>query len=133
MVVRGRKYIRLNRVTFATVEPKCEFLLEDEYFVEKVRIAYIVQVEYNHGWGFTVRHKGYRIRFDLQNTTGYKLPIIYEGYAVEEPENGREVEKMLRNIINNENEDEGFREMCRQLLKKFQKRKTRALKQKGYV
>ncbi|MEM2546851.1 MAG: hypothetical protein QXM37_04385 [Candidatus Bathyarchaeia archaeon] len=85
VAVRDRKYMRLDRVTFATVEPSVEWLMDDERFVEKVKAAYLVQVCLNNGWGFTVRHKGYRIRFDLQNITGFKLPRIYEGVVLEEP------------------------------------------------
>ncbi|MEM3618570.1 MAG: hypothetical protein QXK47_05815 [Candidatus Bathyarchaeia archaeon] len=96
VTVRGRKYIRLDRVTFAAVEPSVEWLLDDERFVEKVKKAFEVQVEYNHGWGFTVRHEGYRIRFDLENATGYKLPNIYEGYVEEEPET---VQKTLLEVL----------------------------------
>lgn len=96
ITVRGRKYIRLNRITFATVKPAIEQLINDERFVEKVKRAYIVQVEYNHGWGFTVKHEGYRIRFDLPNSTGYRLPNIYEGYVEEEPEN---VQKTLLEVM----------------------------------
>ncbi|MBS7647374.1 MAG: hypothetical protein QXV01_10630 [Candidatus Bathyarchaeia archaeon] len=83
VTVRGRRYIRLNRITFAAVEPSVEWLMDEGRFVEKVKTAYRVQVECNHGWGFTVRHMGYRIRFELPNTTGYKLPRIFEGYVEE--------------------------------------------------
>ncbi|MEM3824420.1 MAG: hypothetical protein QXH87_05740, partial [Candidatus Bathyarchaeia archaeon] len=69
-----------------TVEPSVEWLLDDAKFVEKVKRAYNVQVCLNNGWGFTVRHKGYRVRFDLPNATGYRLPRVYEGYVEEEPE-----------------------------------------------
>ncbi|MEM2704755.1 MAG: hypothetical protein QXR45_16540 [Candidatus Bathyarchaeia archaeon] len=86
VTVRGRKYIRLDRVNFAAVESSVEWLMDDERFVEKVKRAYNVQVCLNNGWGFTVRHEGYRIRFDLSNATGYKLPKIYEGHAEEKPE-----------------------------------------------
>ncbi|MEM3828590.1 MAG: hypothetical protein QXP36_05200 [Conexivisphaerales archaeon] len=86
VTVRGRRYIRLDRVTFAAVEPSVEWLMDDERFVEKVKRAYNSQVCLNNGWGFTVRHKGYRIRFDLPNTTGYKLPRIYECCVLEKPQ-----------------------------------------------
>lgn len=85
ITIRGRKYIRLGPVTFAAVEPSGEWLMDDSRFVEKVKKAYEVQVEANGGWGFTVRYMGYRVRFDLPNSTGYKLPRIYEGYVEEEP------------------------------------------------
>ncbi|MEM3703890.1 MAG: hypothetical protein QXX79_05695 [Candidatus Bathyarchaeia archaeon] len=86
VTVRDRKYMRLDRVTFATVEPSIEWLLHDQRFVEKVKAAYLVQVCLNNGWGFSVTHEGFRIRFDLPNTTGYKLPRIYEGHVEEEPQ-----------------------------------------------
>ncbi|MEM0008172.1 MAG: hypothetical protein QXR89_07940 [Candidatus Bathyarchaeia archaeon] len=84
--VRGRRYIRLDRTTFAAVEPSVEWLMDDERFVEKVKRAYNSQVCLNNGWGFTVTHEGFRIRFDLPNATGYKLPRIYEGCVEEEPQ-----------------------------------------------
>ncbi|MEM1539739.1 MAG: hypothetical protein QXK33_04945 [Candidatus Bathyarchaeia archaeon] len=96
--VRDRKYIRLGHVTLAAVEPSFERLIDDEDFVEKVKAAYLLQVCINNGWGFTVRHKGYRIRFDLQNTTGWKLPRIYEGVVLEEPET---VQKTLLEVKEN--------------------------------
>ncbi|MBS7616514.1 hypothetical protein KEJ45_04885 [Candidatus Bathyarchaeota archaeon] len=85
VTVRGRKHIRLGKITFAAVEPTADSLMNDKKFVEKVKTAYRVQVELNHGWGFTVRHRGFVIRFDLQNSTGYKLPRVYEGHVLEEP------------------------------------------------
>lgn len=85
ITVKNRKYIRLGHFIVATVEPEIEWLLDDEDFVEKVKAAYLIQVCFNNGWGFTVRHKGYKIRFDLPNTIGYKLPRVYEGVVLEEP------------------------------------------------
>ena len=85
VAVRGRKHVRLSRVDFATVEPSVEWLLDDAKFVEKVKRAYNVQVCLNNGWGFTVRHMGFRIRFDLPNSTGFKLPRVYTGLVEEEP------------------------------------------------
>ncbi|MEM3706007.1 MAG: hypothetical protein QXX59_08890 [Candidatus Bathyarchaeia archaeon] len=85
VTVRGRRYIRLDKVTFAAVEPSVEWLMDDASFVEKVKRAYNVQVCLNNGWGFTVKHMGYRIKFELQNSTCFKLPRIYEGYVEEEP------------------------------------------------
>ncbi|MEM3727597.1 MAG: hypothetical protein QXF75_00155 [Candidatus Bathyarchaeia archaeon] len=85
VTVRGRRYIRLDRITFAAVEPSVEWLMDDERFVEKVKAAYRVLVCLNNGWGFTVRHMGYRIRFELPNMTGYRLPRIFEGHVEEEP------------------------------------------------
>lgn len=82
ITVRGRKYVRLTLFDYATVKP--EILLEDAGFVNKVKRAYHGQVVCNGGWGFTVKHNGYRIRFDLPNSTG--LPRIYEGFVLEKPE-----------------------------------------------
>ncbi|MEM2463647.1 MAG: hypothetical protein QXY07_03075 [Candidatus Bathyarchaeia archaeon] len=85
VTVRGRRYIRLDKITFAAIEPSIEWLMDDEDFVEKVKAAYLVQVCINNGWGFTVRHEGYRLRFELPNTTCFRLPRIYEGVVLEEP------------------------------------------------
>jgi len=61
-------------------------LADDKEFVEKVLRAYYSQVVCNHGWGFTVKHKGWRVRYDLQNTTENKIPRIYEACVEEKPE-----------------------------------------------
>ncbi|MEM3617880.1 MAG: hypothetical protein QXK47_02265 [Candidatus Bathyarchaeia archaeon] len=86
ITVKGRRYVRLDNVVFATVEKRLEWMLTDEKFEQKIKNAYRVQVQLNGGWSFTVRHEGYVFRFDEENTTKYKLPIIYEGYTLEEPE-----------------------------------------------
>jgi hypothetical protein len=80
----GKKYVWLNYPRFVAELP--EALAGDEEFVLKVQRAYLNQVVFNHGWGFTVRHRGWRVRFDLQNTTKNKIPRIYEGYVEEAPE-----------------------------------------------
>ncbi len=90
VTVKTRKYIRLTALDYATVEPSIKPLLDDSNFVEKVARAYHGQVVCHGGWGFTVRHEGYRIRFDLENSTVYRLPRIYEGYVLEKP-NGRQL------------------------------------------
>jgi hypothetical protein len=79
----GKKYVWLNIPQFVAELP--EALANDEEFVLKVQKAYLNQVVFNHGWGFTVRHKGWRIRFDLENTTKNKIPRIYEPCIEEEP------------------------------------------------
>jgi hypothetical protein len=81
--VRGRKYVQLERVVFAKL-PEVAWLQTEE-FAEKVKRAYYVQVVCNHGWGFTVKHKGWRVRFDLPNSTGYRLPRIYTPCIEEGP------------------------------------------------
>jgi len=86
--VRGRKYVQLERVVFAKLPEIAE--LQTTEFAEKVKRAYNVQVVCNHGWGFTVKHRGYRVRFDLPNTTSYKLPRIYEP-CIEEGQKGRQL------------------------------------------
>jgi hypothetical protein len=80
----GKKYVWLNYPRFVAELP--EALAGDEEFVLKVQRAYLNQVVFNHGWGFTVRHKGWRVRFDRENTTKSKIPIIYEGYVEEAPQ-----------------------------------------------
>ena len=79
----GKKYVWLNYPRFVAELP--EALADDEEFVLKVQKAYLNQVVFNHGWGFTVRHRGWRIRFDLQNTAKNKVPRIYEPCVEEEP------------------------------------------------
>jgi len=79
----GKKYVWLNYPRFVAELP--EALADDEEFVLKVQRAYLNQVVFNHGGGFTVRHKGWRIRFDLENVTKNKVPRIYEPCILEEP------------------------------------------------
>ena len=83
--VNGKTYVRLNCIRYALIPKEMKNLL-DEAFAEKIVKAFHVQVEANHGWGFTVRYKGYRVRFDLENATKNKIPIIYEGYVEEAPQ-----------------------------------------------
>jgi len=80
---QGKKYVWLNYPGFVAELP--DVLADDEEFVLKVQKAYLNQVVFNHGWGFTVQHKGWRIRFDLENTTKNKIPRIYEPCIEEEP------------------------------------------------
>jgi len=67
------------------VEEDIKFLMEDPDFKRKVFNAYLNQVEANGGWGFTVKHKGYRVRFDLKQPSPHPLVRVYEGYAEEKP------------------------------------------------
>jgi len=83
--VNGKTYVRLNCIRYALIPEEIKNLL-DEAFAEKIVKAFQAQVEANHGWGFTVRYKGYRVRFDLENATKNKIPIIYEGYVEEAPQ-----------------------------------------------
>jgi hypothetical protein len=82
--VLTKKYVWLEYPDFVAQIP--DFFASDKKFVEKVLLAYQVQVKCNHGWGFTVQHKGFRIRFDLENTTKNKIPKIYEPCVEEKPE-----------------------------------------------
>jgi hypothetical protein len=67
------------------VKPEIGFLMEDEEFKRRIIRAYESQVEGQNGWGFTVKYKGYRIRFDNVES-GVRGCIIYMGYAEAEPE-----------------------------------------------
>ena len=71
------------------VEDGLKALMQDEEFRRRIVVAYESQVEANHGWGFTVRYKGWKVRFDIVES-GCKGLIIYEGYALEEPQ-GRQL------------------------------------------
>jgi hypothetical protein len=66
------------------VEDDLKHLMQIEEFRQKVVRAYEVQVEGQGGWGFRVRYKGYRIRFD-NIESGVRGLIIYEGHLEEEP------------------------------------------------
>jgi len=81
---QGKKYVWLNYPRFVAELP--EALADDEEFVLKVQRAYLNQVVFNHGWGFTVRHKGWRVRFDLQNTTKNVVPNVYLPSVEEAPQ-----------------------------------------------
>jgi len=85
--VRGRKYVKLERAVFVELPETAE--LQSEEFAEKVKRAYHAQIVCNGGWGFTVRHGAWRVRFDLPNSTGYKLPRIYT-HCIEEGPEGRQ-------------------------------------------
>jgi len=81
---QGKKYVWLNYPKFVAELPAA--LADDEEFAYKVQTAYQNQVGRHHGWGFTVRHKGYRVRFDLQNTTKNMVPDVYKPSVEETPQ-----------------------------------------------
>jgi hypothetical protein len=68
------------------VEDGLKHLMLDPEFRQRVIRAYEVQVEANHGWGFTVKYKGYRVRFDYSDELSSATVIVYKGYAEEQPE-----------------------------------------------
>jgi len=72
------------------VEDGLKHLMQDEEFRRRIIRAYEQQVEANHGWGFTVRYKGYRIRFDIDDKASCRGLTVYKGYALEEPK-GRQL------------------------------------------
>jgi hypothetical protein len=68
------------------VEDSLKHLMQDEEFRRRIVRAYEVQVEQNHGWGFTVKYKGYQIRFDVDDVTSSCGCLVYLGTAEEQPE-----------------------------------------------
>ena len=72
------------------VEDRLKALMLDQEFRRRVIRAYESQVEQNHGWGFTVRYKGYRIRFDIDDKQSRPGLTVYVGYAEEQPQ-GRQL------------------------------------------
>ena len=68
------------------VEDGLKHLMQDEEFKRRMIRAYEVQVEQNHGWGFTVKYKGYRVRFDIDDKASSRGCLVYLGYAEEEPQ-----------------------------------------------
>jgi len=75
------------------VEDGLKHLMQDEEFKRRMIRAYEVQVEQNHGWGFTVKYKGYRVRFDIDDKASSRGCLVYLGYAEEEPQ-GRQLSLM---------------------------------------
>jgi len=63
------------------VEDGLKHLMRDEEFKRRIVAAYESQVEANHGWGFTVKYKGYRIRFEIDDKTSSRVCLVYLGYA----------------------------------------------------
>jgi len=72
------------------VEDGLKALMQDPEFRRRIIRAYEVQVEQNHGWGFTVRYKGYRIRFDIDDKASCPGLTVYVGYAEKQPQ-GRQL------------------------------------------
>jgi hypothetical protein len=69
--------------------------MQDEEFKRRIIKAYESQVEGQGGWGFTVRYKGYRIRFDIDDEASSRSCLVYLGYAEEEP---KSVQKSLLEV-----------------------------------
>jgi hypothetical protein len=72
------------------VEDGLKHLMQDEEFRKRIIKAYEVQVKQNHGWGFTVKYKGYRVRFDIDDGQSCRGLTVYVGYAEEQPQ-GRQL------------------------------------------
>jgi len=72
------------------VEDGLKHLMADPEFKRRIVRAYESQVEGQGGWGFTVKYKGYRIRFDIDRGQSCRGLTIYVGYALEEPQ-GRQL------------------------------------------
>jgi hypothetical protein len=72
------------------VEDSLKHLMADPEFKRRIIAAYESQVEGQGGWGFTVRYKGYRIRFDIDSGQSCRGLTVYVGYALDEPE-GRQL------------------------------------------
>jgi hypothetical protein len=68
------------------VEDGLKHLMADPEFKQRVKNAYFSQVEANHGWGFTVKYKGYRIRFDIDDKQSCRGLTVYVGYVEETPQ-----------------------------------------------
>ena len=67
------------------VEDGLKHLMQDEEFRQRVIRAYEGQVEKHHGWGFTVKYKGYRVRFDYSDELSSAAVIVYMGRLQEAP------------------------------------------------
>jgi hypothetical protein len=68
------------------VEDCLKHLMLDPEFKQRVKNAYFSQVEVNHGWGFTVKYKGYRVRFDIDDKASSRGCLVYVGYVEEKPQ-----------------------------------------------
>ena len=77
------------------VEDGLKHLMQDEEFRKRIIKAYESQVEGQGGWGFTVRYKGYKIRFDINDKASSRGCLVYLGYAEEEP---KSVQKSLLEV-----------------------------------
>jgi len=71
------------------VEDGLKPLMLDPEFRQRVIRAYENQVERHHGWGFTVKYKGYRIRFDYSDELSSAAVIVYVG-RLQEAQIGRQ-------------------------------------------
>jgi hypothetical protein len=88
------------------VEDELKHLMQDEEFKRRIKTAYENQVERNHGWGFTVKYKGYRIRFDIDDKQSCRGLTVYVGYALEKPET---IQTTLTEVVTKlKKEDEKF-------------------------
>jgi len=67
------------------VEEPLKHLMRDKEFRRHVIRAYEVQVEKHHGLGFTVKYKGYRVRFDYSDELSSAAVIVYMGRLQETP------------------------------------------------
>jgi len=67
------------------VEDGLKHLMHDEEFRQRVIRAYEVQVERHHGWGFTVKYKGYRVKFQYSDADSTASIAVYRGYVEEQP------------------------------------------------
>jgi hypothetical protein len=72
------------------VEDGLKHLMQDEEFKRRIIRAYESQVEGQNGWGFTVKYKGYRVRFDIDGEASSRAIIVYKGYVLEAPQ-GRQL------------------------------------------
>jgi len=77
------------------VKDELKHLMQDEEFRRHIIKAYESQVEGQGGWGFTVKYKGYRIRFDIDDKQSCRGCLVYLGYAEEEP---KSVQKSLLEV-----------------------------------
>ena len=77
------------------VEDGLKHLMADPEFKRRIVAAYESQVEGQGGWGFTVKYKGYRIRFDIDDAASSRGLTVYTGYALEEP---KTVQKTLLEV-----------------------------------
>jgi hypothetical protein len=62
------------------VEDGLKHLMADPEFKRRIVRAYENQVERNHVWGFTVKYKGYRIRFDIDDKASSRIIIGVKKY-----------------------------------------------------
>jgi hypothetical protein len=68
------------------VEDGLKPLMLDPEFRQRVIRAYENQVERHHGWGFTVKYKGYRVKFQYSDADSTASVAVYRGYAEEQPQ-----------------------------------------------